>query len=160
MTTSLISALGKKVPFRQISSTRRNLSRGKWGNKHIFTLSLIREWGCTEKSLNQSVSWSVFLSGKNQLKQNSKRETDRDFTQKALLVETPSPCAEGKWNIRVCAGMAEKRWKSVWLQSLRSPPPVFDPVSWSAGCPRTAQRAKAMVRVLAWRRGQSGFHKL
>lgn len=56
--------------------------------------------------------------------------------------------------------MAEKRWKSVWLQSLRSPPPVFDPVSWSAGCPRTALKAKAMVRALAWRRGQSGFHKL
>lgn len=95
----------------------------------------------------------------NQLKQNWKGEADTE-SWKALFVETPSPVRGGKWSIRVCAGMAEERWKSVWLQSLGSPPPMFDPVFRSAGCPRTAQRAKATIRALALRRGQNGFHKL
>lgn len=51
--------------------------------------------------------------------------------------------------------MAEERWKSVSLQSLRSPPTMFDPVF---RLPRE-HWAEASVRARGGRRGQSGFHK-
>lgn len=126
-TTGLI----QNTHFRQIYSIHWNLLRGKGRNKNIFTLAHIR--GIRMHMKLERITRFILLCiciGANQLKWNlKKREADGEFTQKALFVDTPPPpSARGKWNIRVCAGMAEQRWKSVWLRSLRSPPPAFDPV--------------------------------
>lgn len=111
------------------------------------------------KHITKFVLICISISDESVKAELKKRDRQRVHSESSLRGDS-LPCVWGKMKHWGCAGMAEKRWKSAWLQSLRSPPPMFDPVFRSAGCPRAAEKAKAVVRALAWRRGQNGFHKL
>lgn len=120
------------------------LNQGGWGERRHIKLK------CIHKFILICISIS----------EESVPQTESVYLESSLRGDPPSPVRGGKWSIWVRAGMTEVRWNSVWLQSLRSPPSVFDPVFRSAGFQRTAPRAGATAGALAWRRGPGSSHKL
>lgn len=83
----------RKPSLWKIYSALWNLLRGNSRNKHIFTLSHIREKGMHKKlkSITKFILICISIRDESVKAELKERDRQSEFTQKALFVETPSP---------------------------------------------------------------------